>query len=558
MDEPPSLGGSDAAEAHYGYEQLGRIGAALGGSWIDITSDPELLAAVYDWTMVRYPRAAQFLSHSALGIQSILTLGNASPYQQQCLSDLDTCDAVGVFASTEIAHGTNVLDLGTVAVWHREGRYLSVHTPDEGSVKLMPNLADPRVQKHVVVLARLVVDGVDEGVFPILVCLRGRDGLAAGVEVGTLPTSRHSAPLDHAAFYFDDLRVPADALLGGDWAYFDDSGSFVCELDRRGARFKRSASALSVGRVSCAGGAAAAARAGWVLALRYARQRDIDGVALADRDEAQRKLVSAAARLTATTALVNYARAQFAVSAPDPATEALVMAIKPLASDTAYQVLTDVGTLCGAQAALGDNMFGDWLACIAGIWIAEGANDALRCAVGRQPQLVASGRAAVHMDLSRVQILDTAQHLSKWHTLLQTRERVVVDAVRAGAGIGSTSIGPDSTAIDTYKVISERLAADAMVAAAARLRDPASRAVAEELAAVYILERIDADAAWFLAHGGLTASDDLRSELAARYTGLVPHLDTIADAFDVPALPATIDSDYQRRRIAALGWQGRW
>ncbi|MFQ6326927.1 acyl-CoA dehydrogenase family protein [Nocardia sp. CWNU-33] len=560
MDEPPNLGGSEAQEAHYGYQQLQRIGEALGGSWVAIAKDPSVQAALYDWSMVRYPRAVQYLSHSGLGIESILKLGNGSRYQQDCLRDLDTGDAIGVFAATELGCGTNVLDLGTQAVWHRDGGYLTLHTPDPASAKWMPNCQDPAVPKIVVVLARLYVDGADEGVFPILTRLRGPDGLAEGVEVAALPTGRLSAPMDHAAFYFRDMRVPADALLGGTWAYFDESGDFVCDLDRRSARFKRSSAALMTGRISYSGAAVAAARAGWTLTVRYACQRVIDGTQLADRDEAQRKLVSAAARLVAMSALVNYTRAQLAGAALDPLAAVLAMVTKPIASDTAHQTLTDVSRLCGAQSVLSDNMFGDWLGCITGVCIAEGINDSLRVAVGRLPQLVADGQAPAHMDLSQAQLPGLPDHLPWWHTMLHSRQDTVVTAATAGAALGSTAIGTDSAAVDVYTVIAERLAADALAAAAADLDDPDACALAEDLVAVYALERINADAAWFFTHGGLTVerAAQMRNELTARYTALAPHLGTIAAAFDVPELPAPIDHDYMSSWMSRLGWQDRW
>ncbi|WP_159080815.1 acyl-CoA dehydrogenase family protein [Nocardia suismassiliense] len=561
MSEAPSSFGSDAEEVRYGYAQLDRIGTVLGGSWVQIARNPWLHAATFDWTTTLYPRAAAFLSHSGLGIESILKLGNGNSYQQQCLAELDTGTAKAVFASTELSTGTNVLDLGTEAHWHREDRTLSLHTPTAGAMKWMPNVAEDAVPKIVIVLARLIVDGNDEGVFPIACRVRGVDGLAQGVEVAALPNSRLSAPMDHAAFIFGDgFRVPTDALLGGSWAQFTPSGEFVCDLDDRGPRFKRASAALQSGRILYTGAAVAAARAAWTLSYRYARQRMIDGTLLADRDQAQRTFISTAAQLVAMSTMVNHARMQYSLRPADAASVALVTAAKPVVTDTAYQALIEVSQLCGAQGVLGENMFGDWAACIHGVQIAEGINNSLRVAVGRAPQLVASGAAAAGMDISRAQIPGLPAYLPWWHELLHVRERAVVDAAAIEVSLGGTAIGADSLAVDAYTVMAERLVADIFAAAVDQLDDPRARAIAENLVAVFVLERVSAAAGWFTATGNLTVAraSELSSELAMRYTALIPHLGAIAGSFDIPPLSAPIDHDYLHQWPLRLGWQGRW
>ncbi len=86
----------------------------------------------------------------------------------------------------------------------------------------MLNVADPAVPKVVVVTARLMMDGHDEGVFPFLLPMRDAAGeLAPGVRVVALPEKTGSA-MDHGLIEFDDCWVPAESLLGGGWARIEE------------------------------------------------------------------------------------------------------------------------------------------------------------------------------------------------------------------------------------------------------------------------------------------------------------------------------------------------
>ncbi|WP_040840056.1 hypothetical protein [Nocardia brevicatena] len=66
-----------------------------------------------------------YLSHLSLGSGTIQKPGNGSNYQQTPLVELDHGDMFGVFATTELGVGTNMVDARTIATWNRNDRSLS-------------------------------------------------------------------------------------------------------------------------------------------------------------------------------------------------------------------------------------------------------------------------------------------------------------------------------------------------------------------------------------------------------------------------------------------------
>jgi alkylation response protein AidB-like acyl-CoA dehydrogenase len=258
LNDIPESHTTYAEQARKGYELLRAIVGRLGGSSRRLAADHQQLAAVFDWSAVFAPRLLPILSgHFNLTIGAIERLGTGTEYQRQCLDELDTTAAVGVMLLTELGYGTNVLDQQTRAVWHPNGRYFTLSTPSGDACKWMPNVADPDVAKTTIVTARLIVDGADEGVFPFLVRLRTKEGLAHGVDVVPLPDKGY-APMDNAMIRFNDVVIPEDALLCGEFARINEDGSFTCDLDLR-ERFHRSIGQLQSGRINLAAATVASA-----------------------------------------------------------------------------------------------------------------------------------------------------------------------------------------------------------------------------------------------------------------------------------------------------------
>ncbi|MEW1736229.1 acyl-CoA dehydrogenase family protein [Nocardia beijingensis] len=563
LDDRPVPGRSYTDTAHHGYELMAQIVAALGGSATDIASNFPLLCAIYDSAAIHAPRLLTVLHGFNLGIAPILRLGSGSDYQQSLLHALEDGTASGAFAGTELGHGTNLAGLQTEAIWQPQQRRFLLHTPNAAAIKWMPNIADPAVSKIGIVLARLFAAGTDEGVWPFLVVLRDADGeLTDGIELSALPPSVGGPEMDHAGFRFVEKPLPAESLLCGQLAHFDDEGRFHCALSRH-QRFHAAIGTIDSGRALYAGAALASARAGWSITTRYARQRlTAGGVLLGDRDGIQRDLVSAAARITAATALSNLTRARFTTRdgrEPDPTAAPMAMLAKPLATYTARDVLTTCREIVGAQGLSSMNYFGDYITRVAGTVTAEGANSALLVAAGRSIELVAAGRAPRYTDISQLRVVDERAPLPWWNAMLREREEAIVAAAREGALTGGGVVGADTAATEVAIAVTDRLASDAVIAAATATDDPEAEAILRDLGAVFALERINAHAAWYAAHRQLPAkrAGEVQRQLTDRYAALAAHLHTtVLDAFGVPPLPALIDQpDYVAAWSEQLGWR---
>lgn len=548
LNDTPESHTTYAEQARKGYELLRAAVEQLGGSSRRLAADHQKLAAVFDWSAVFAPRLLPILSgHFNLTIGAIERLGTGTEYQRQCLDELDTTAAVGVMLLTELGYGTNVLDQQTRAVWHPNGRYFTLSTPSGDACKWMPNVADPDVAKTTIVTARLIVDGTDEGVFPFLVRLRTKEGLARGVAVVPLPDKGY-APMDNAMIRFNDVVIPEDALLCGEFARINGDGSFTCDLELR-ERFHRSIGQLQSGRILLAAATVASARASLVLTLRYAQHRLTSGnVLMSARDGVLRDLISSMSRIYAITAFANDVRARFANADADPSDRALrAMLAKPLLSYTAHDVLQTCRQRLGAQGMFRDNLVTDYIGNVQGVITAEGENQSLQ---------VATGRLLGRIDSSLLQVAGKPDESHWWIAMLCERESVIAAAGRQGKHAGVGAIGPDSFAIVLASATAERLAAQSLAAAAAPDPDPDARGVIENLAAVYGLERVLANAGWYTAAGLLTSerAAQAEAELTTRYTALIPYLTTMADAFNIPDLNAPINNDYISAWLEFASW----
>ncbi|SUD49557.1 Acyl-CoA dehydrogenase, C-terminal domain [Nocardia otitidiscaviarum] len=547
LADQPTSGLTFAQQAEHAPALLRAVIAGLGRPAREIAADAQLRGALCDWAQIAAPRLLLVLTgHFDLAIGAILALGNGSRYQQECLAELDTAEALGVLMLTELG-GTNGADHQTTATWEPATGGFRLTTPAAEAIKFMPNVADVRVPKTVVVTARLIVGGRDEGVLPFLLKLRTREGLAEGVRVVRLP-DKDSAPMDHALIKFDGVWLPREALLGGDWAQIDADGNFSCDLPPR-SRFHRAISVLGNGRLDLANAAIASARAGLAGLVNYSRQRRPgSGTLMADRDAVQRDLATGLAAVYATSVLGRRLRDLRTDSTATAAEHALwSMLAKPLLSNTANDVLMMCRDRAAAQGALRINHLVDWIGNLAAIRTAEGENQIMQVTAGKQ------GRA-----LTALQLPGTPTQLPWYVAMLADRERMIAAALSSGSHqAAGSALGRDSAAIELATATAERLAATAMATAAFTTADPTARKLAASAAAAYALGRIEAHGTWYTANRRLTPqyAAAITTELSRHLRVIAEQLPTLVAAFALPALPGPLfTGDYIQTWMDHVGW----
>lgn len=113
----------------------------------------------------------------------------------------------GVYAQTELGHGSNIRALETTATYDKSTQEFVVDSPTLSSMKWWPS--GMYAATHAAVMARLLIDGHDYGFHGFMVQLRDDKGyLMPGVEVGEIgPKLNHfNANIGYARF--DRVRIP--------------------------------------------------------------------------------------------------------------------------------------------------------------------------------------------------------------------------------------------------------------------------------------------------------------------------------------------------------------
>lgn len=559
LKDIPESGLTYAENAARGPRLLRAAIARLGGSSSALASDPWLRSAFCSNAAVAAPRLHRvFSGHFDLATYGVLTLGNNSPYQVRLLEGLETGSALGVFVHTELG-GTNGMDIRTLAIVDRATRRLRLVTPDLAAAKFMPNVAGADgVPRVVLVTARLMVDDRDEGVFAFLLQLSTVEGPVDGVEVVALP-DKAGCEMDHGLIVFN-MELPFDALLAGEWARFDETDQLKCTLDKR-QRFHRTISALSCGRIDLPNAAVATARTALAMLVHYAQQRKpSDSIRMADRDGVQRDFVSAAATVYTMTTFGNAVVEQMAADDdPDQPSGLWAMAAKPLLTYQASEVLQMCRQRAGARGVLRINYLPEWISNVEGTITAEGENQIMWKTAGGLVRRVALGKSPAAMDISQLQVPGVPDKRPWWNEMLTLRASTIADDVKEGRN--TNAFGRDSAAIDLAAAATERLAADAVLAAAHGVTDQRAAELVWDMAAVWTLGRIQEHSLWYCARGLMTSRRAvlIEQELTRRRQALVTELPVLVAAFDIPGLPAPLLADDEIdawRRFA--GWGDRF
>ncbi|MCQ9344068.1 acyl-CoA dehydrogenase family protein [Corynebacterium kozikiae] len=183
-------------------------------------------------------------------------------------------ELMGVYAMTEIGHGSNVAQLQTTATYDPETQEFIIHSPSPSAKKVyLGNAA--RHGRVAAVFAQLYTPGVEEshGVHCLVVPIRDENlNPLPGVTIGDHGRKGGLLGVDNGTLMFDNVRVPRENLLNrfGD---VDEAGNYTSPIESKNRRFFTVLSTLIRGRIAVGGAANAATRTSLDIAVRYATRR---------------------------------------------------------------------------------------------------------------------------------------------------------------------------------------------------------------------------------------------------------------------------------------------
>ncbi len=209
--------------------------------------------------------------HFGLYGGALTNLGTERHHREYVESMLDA-SVQGCFAMTETGHGSNVQNLLTTATYDPETDELVVHTPSiMGRKDYIGNAA--RDAQMAAVFAQLVTAEGSHGVHCVLVRIRDAQGdPMPGVTIGDCGPKAGLPGVDNGRLTFDQVRVPRTNLLNR-YGDINEQGQYTSPIENENRRFFTMLGTLVRGRVSVAGGAAAATRSALTIATRYAEHR---------------------------------------------------------------------------------------------------------------------------------------------------------------------------------------------------------------------------------------------------------------------------------------------
>ena len=129
--------------------------------------------------------------------------------QREWLPAAEAFEVIGCYAQTEMGHGSNVRALRTTATFLPGTDEFEVHTPSVDAVKWWPGTLG-KTANTAMVIARLIIGGVDRGVHNFLVPLRDRatHEPLPGVTVGDLGPKLGYNVMDNGFLRLDRVRIP--------------------------------------------------------------------------------------------------------------------------------------------------------------------------------------------------------------------------------------------------------------------------------------------------------------------------------------------------------------
>ena len=517
---------------------------------------------------------------------AVLNLGTER-HHDAWLPDILSLKLPGVYAMTEIGHGSDVASLGTTATYIPEDDEFEIHTPFKAAWK--DYLGNAALHgKAAVVFAQLITQGVNHGVHCFFVPIRTEDGEflpGIGGEDDGLKGGLNG--IDNGRLHFTRVRIPRTNLLNR-YGDVDEHGAYTSPIASPGRRFFTMLGTLVQGRVSLAMASAAASALALKGAITYGNQRrqfnatsDTHEEVLMDYQLHHRRLIDRLARTYADTFASNELLEKFdAVFSGAEDTdddrqelETLAAAIKPLVTWNGLDTLQECREACGGAGFMAKNRFASLRADLDIYATFEGDNNILLQLVGKRlltdysnefkdfsvgtmSRYVAghATEAMVHRSglrrvVQAVQDAGSERKSANWFKDEEVQRSLLEDRVRTKTAKVAQALMPaakksqaeqaavfnrnQTELIDAARNHGELLQWEAFTRALEKITDEHTLQVMTWLRDLFVLRVIEDDLGWFVENGRVSTqrARTLRQYINRLAYRLRPHAQDLVDAF---------------------------
>ena len=526
---------------------------------------------------------------------AVLHLGTRK-HHERYLHQVASLELPGCFAMSETGHGSNVQAVGTTATYDAAAQEFVVNTPSEAARKdYIGNAATHG--RMAAVFAQLIVagegaePGESRGVHALLVPIRDDRGrVCDGVRIEDCGHKLGLNGVDNGRIWFDEVRVPRDALLDR-YAQVSEDGVYFSPIENPNRRFFTMLGTLIQGRVSIGGGSISATKVAQAIAIRHGDRRrqfgppDSDQEALLlDYRAHQRRLLPGLAK----TFALHFAQQELIAELDRAFTtedyperdrrelETRAAGLKALASWHAVETIQACRECCGGAGYLAENRFAELRADTDVFTTFEGDNtillqlvakslltdfrddfgelnpiETVGFVVGQVYETVVE-RSAVRELVQRLtddlvpgredehDLLDREYQLN----LIGWREEHMISGVarrlKRGIDAGEDAFDVFNACQDhviaTARAHVERDVMESFARAVAACEDEALRTTLDRLCNLYALATIEADRAWFQEHGRISST---RAKAVTRAVNTLcgeirPDAAALVDGFGIP------------------------